>query len=76
MLPLKPTISLLLPLGFGMPGGARDTLASVQAQLYGRWELCVAGTDDADDEAIDAAAAKEPRIRRLRRNPSATWRRR
>ncbi len=64
-LPLQPAVSLLLPLGFGMPGGAGDTLASVQAQLYPRWQLCIVGDRDADDPAIDDAARRDPRILRL-----------
>ena len=71
VLPFRPLFSLLLPLGFGVAGGARDTLRSVRAQLYGRWELCVAGTDPVDDDTIAAAAAADPRIRRLPRHAFA-----
>jgi GT2 family glycosyltransferase len=65
-LPFQPTISLLLPLGFGVKDGAAATLASVQAQLYPRWQLYVIGTSDADEDAIEAAAARDRRIVRLR----------
>ena len=61
----KPTIALLLPLGFGTPGGAADTLTSLLAQLYPRWDLCVIGESAAEDDAIDTTARTNPRIRRL-----------
>ena len=71
ILPFKPTISLLLPLGFGVPGGARDSIAALRRQLYPNWDLCVVGRDAIDDRAIDAATAEDPRIRRVRREDFA-----
>lgn len=61
----RPVISLLLPLGFGEPGGGRDTLASVRRQLYPDWELCISGSAEADADAVHEAARRDPRIRRL-----------
>lgn len=63
-LPFRPLITLLLPLGFDAAGQARDTIASVQAQLYPRWQLCLIGTSAAEQDAIDAAA-RDARILRL-----------
>jgi GT2 family glycosyltransferase len=61
----RPSISVLLPLGFGEPGGGRDTLASIRRQLYPDWELCISGRAEADEDAIAEAAGRDPRVRRL-----------
>ncbi len=65
----RPAISLLLPLGFGEPGGGRDTLAAVLAQLYPNWELLVAGQAAADEDAIAVAARRDKRVRRVAMQP-------
>jgi O-antigen biosynthesis protein len=56
-----PVISLLLPLGFHGPGDWRDTLATVRAQLYQHWQLCIAG-EPPDADALAAWAGGDPRV--------------
>lgn len=67
----RPTISILLPTYNSNPRWLRETIASVQNQVYDRWELCLA-----DDASTDAAHLRllgqierlnDPRIRVTRR---------
>ncbi len=64
-LAFRPLVSLLLPLGFGLPDGAMRTVASVQRQLYPRWQLCAAG------DAAGLADVAEPRLCRATHHPAA-----
>jgi O-antigen biosynthesis protein len=61
-----PLVSLLLPVYNPAPQWVEGAIASVQAQTYGRWELCIAD-DASDDPAIgrllDRFAATDHRIR-------------
>ncbi len=62
----RPLISLLTPVYNPAPNVLRDTLASVLAQTYDRWELClVDGASDAPGVAatLAGAAAGDPRLR-------------
>lgn len=64
--PRRPVISVLMPVCDPPPGLLERALASVEAQLYPDWELCVA--DDASRaphvrRVLDAAAARDPRIK-------------
>jgi GT2 family glycosyltransferase len=66
-----PLISVIMPTYETPEGLLRDAIASVRAQLYPHWELCIA--DDASPSATVArilcdAAAEEPRIKWMRRN--------
>ena len=65
----RPTVSLLLPLGFGEPGGGRETIASVRAQLYPGWRLIIAGQSAPDEDAATVAARRDKRIRRVAMQP-------
>jgi O-antigen biosynthesis protein len=65
-----PLISVIMPVYNPEEAVLRQAIASVQAQLYPRWELCIA--DDASTaphvaRVLSAAAAKEPRIKVIRR---------
>ncbi|KQQ14828.1 glycosyl transferase [Methylobacterium sp. Leaf123] len=61
-LPERPLISLLIAAGDADPVQLGETVASLQAQLYPDWELCLAATSSA---ALDALAAQDSRIRLL-----------
>ncbi|MEP7328317.1 MAG: glycosyltransferase [Betaproteobacteria bacterium] len=70
-LPRRPLISILLPVWNPPVAFLQATLASVRAQCYPAWELCI--TDDASTDAevracLDAATSAEPRIRLTRRS--------
>ncbi len=65
-LPAQPLIAVLMPVYNPPPALLREAIASVQAQIYPHWELCIA--DDASTDAevlrvLDEAAAADPRIR-------------
>lgn len=60
-----PLISVLMPCYNPDPQFLRAAIASVQAQLYGRWQLCIA--DDASPapevrQVLEACQAVDPRI--------------
>ncbi len=66
----RPRVSILLPVWNVPVALLRETIASVRAQCYGEWELCV--VDDGSTDAAVAAclaelAASEPRLRVARR---------
>ena len=60
-------ISIVVPLYNTPLTFLREMIASVQAQTYGNWELCLADGSDAEHGAVGeyclAAAAKDDRIR-------------
>ena len=65
-LPTQPLISVLLPVYNADPDWLAQTIASVRAQIYPHWELCIA--DDASTDAalrplLEHQAAADPRIR-------------
>jgi O-antigen biosynthesis protein len=67
----RPLISVVLPVYETAPALLQAAIASVRAQLYPHWELCIA--DDASPSpqvgaALAAAAAAEPRLRWVRRS--------
>ena len=68
------TVSILVPLYNTPEKFLRDMIASVQAQTYSRWQLCLADGSDPDCTQVEAIcrelAAKDPRIcyRRLEKN--------
>ena len=69
-LPCWPLISVVMPAYETPDALLRDAIASVRAQLYPDWELCVA--DDASPSprvarVLDEAAAADPRVRWVRR---------
>ncbi len=69
-LPWRPLISIVMPAYETRATLLRQAIASVQAQLYPFWELCVA--DDASPSphvaaVLAEAAADDPRIRWVRR---------
>ncbi|MDE2145118.1 MAG: glycosyltransferase family 2 protein [Burkholderiales bacterium] len=76
-LPARPTIGLMIDArGAGRDGrngdeALRASVASVQAQLYPHWQLCLVGVAEGFD-----AAAPDPRIRCLQPSaaePQAAW---
>jgi len=65
-----PLISILMPVHDPDPGQFRRALDTVRAQLYPRWELCIAddaSTDPAVVRLLERAAAEDSRIRVVRR---------
>lgn len=69
-LPRRPLISVVMPAYETPERFLREAIASVQAQLYPHWELCVA--DDASPSphvahVLEEAARADPRIRWVRR---------
>ncbi len=70
-LPRRPLISILLPVHNVPVSFLAETIASVRAQCYAEWQLCVvddASTDTAVHEHLAAEARSEPRIRLVRRS--------
>ena len=70
-LPRRPLISILLPVHNVPVSFLAETIASVRAQCYAEWELCIvddASTDAAVHERLAAEARSEPRIRLVRRS--------
>jgi len=61
----RPLFTIVLPRRNASAEELRQSVQSVQAQLYGRWELCIAG-DNPDAEAgsfVESLTATEARIR-------------
>lgn len=68
MLPRQPKVSFLLPVGQVRIEWLRKCLDSVLGQLYGHWELCIAGEIAAASEVcelLEAYAARDARIKPL-----------
>ena len=66
----RPVFSILLPVWNPPVVLLEAALASVRAQCYPDWQLCIAddaSTDIAVQACLDAAVAADPRIRLLRR---------
>ncbi|MCE9613340.1 MAG: glycosyltransferase [Lentisphaerae bacterium] len=62
----RPRLSILVPLYNTPESYLRPMLASVQAQTYAEWELCLADDASADPRGLDLArayAAADPRIK-------------
>jgi len=69
-LPRRPLISILLPVWNPPLAFLAQAIASVRAQCYSGWELCIvddASTEPAVRECLEREAAAEPRIRLQRR---------
>ena len=69
-MPARPLISVVMPVHETPAALLREAIASVRAQLYPHWELCIA--DDASRaphiaEILAEAAARDSRIRWVRR---------
>ncbi|CAA9254226.1 MAG: Glycosyl transferase, group 2 family [uncultured Acetobacteraceae bacterium] len=67
LLPRQPAISVVMPMSGASEAALREAIASVRAQLYPHWDLCVA--DGAPREAgasraLDEAAHADLRVRR------------
>lgn len=65
-LPKKPLISVLVPTYNSDEKLLREMIASVRAQLYPHWELCIADDASPDPRVVQVlaeAAAGDPRIR-------------
>jgi GT2 family glycosyltransferase len=65
------TISIVMPVYNPREDWLCEAIASVRAQVWPHWELCIA--DDASTHSyvsrvLDAAAAEDPRVRIVRRN--------
>jgi glycosyltransferase involved in cell wall biosynthesis len=66
----RPLISVLMPTYNPQPAWLREAIASVRAQTYDRWELCIADDASTDPQVaalLEAAAAEDSRIRWVRR---------
>lgn len=66
----QPCISIVVPVHNTDPEMLQAMFASVQAQIYPHWELCLcddASTSEATRRWLDQQAADEPRIRLYRR---------
>ena len=62
----RPLISVLVPVYNARPSWLEEMAASVIAQAYDQWELCVAddcSTDPRTSPALDLLAGSDPRIR-------------
>lgn len=68
-LPARPLISVLLPVFDPPPRFLEEAIASVRAQAYPAWELCIAddGSRDPAVRALLDGLAGDPRIRLVRR---------
>jgi O-antigen biosynthesis protein len=65
-----PRISVIMPVHAPRPGHLQEAIASVQAQSYPHWQLCIcndASADPAVVDALDRAAAADTRIRVVHR---------
>ena len=70
LLPRYPILSIVMPAFNTSPVLLQDAIASVQAQLYPYWELCVADDASPTDCVVNVlreAASKDARIRWIRR---------
>jgi O-antigen biosynthesis protein len=68
--PERPLISVLMPTYNPRPAWLREAIASVRAQTYDHWELCIADDASTDPQVaalLEAAAAEDSRIRWVRR---------
>ncbi|WP_367269958.1 glycosyltransferase [uncultured Pseudacidovorax sp.] len=68
--PRNPLISIVMPTYNGDPAWLAQAVASVQAQVYGHWELCIADDASSDStglEALQRLADLESRIKIVRR---------
>jgi glycosyltransferase involved in cell wall biosynthesis len=66
----RPRISVVMPVFNPRAAHLRDAIASVRAQLYPDWELCIADDASTDPEIpalLNEAAEAEPRLRLVRR---------
>jgi GT2 family glycosyltransferase len=60
----KPRISVVMPVYNADPAFLEAAIASVQAQLYENWELCIVDDRSSRDETLDVLRAlNEPRIK-------------
>jgi glycosyltransferase involved in cell wall biosynthesis len=69
-MPAKPLISVLMPVYNPRVEWLERAIASVQAQIYPRWELCIAddaSPDPAGREALARLAAEDDRIKVVHR---------
>ncbi len=69
-LPLKPLISIIMPVYNTPENYLRKTIDSVMGQYYPNWELCIANDaskQDRVEEIIGELAANEPRIKSVYR---------
>ena len=67
----RPTISVCVPVFNPRPGWLEEAVASVSAQSYDPWELCLADDGSTDPLAVallDRLGAENPRIRTMRRS--------
>jgi len=65
----RPRISIVMPVFDTEPSWLLDAIASVRAQVYGNWELCIAddgSTNQATLDVLEAQASEEARIRLVR----------
>jgi glycosyltransferase involved in cell wall biosynthesis len=65
-LPEAPLISVVMPVYDPPPQLLREAIASVQRQIYPKWELCIAddaSTDPRVREALEEVSAKDERIK-------------
>jgi GT2 family glycosyltransferase len=68
-LPRQPLISVVMPVFNTDPRWLRRAVESVRAQVYPRWELCMADDASTDRATVTCLAeyAADPRIRQVRR---------
>lgn len=69
-LPATPVIAVLMPVYNPPPALLQAAIASVRAQLYPHWELCIAddaSTDAAVVQLLQQATASDSRVRLMRR---------
>ena len=61
----QPLISAIMPVFNPPPAALEAAIASLHAQTYGRWELCVADGGSAPEQRaiLEQAAAADPRVR-------------
>ena len=67
----RPTVSICVPVFNPRPGWLEEAVASVSAQSYDRWELCLADDGSTDPRVLallDRLEAENPRIRTMRRS--------
>jgi glycosyltransferase involved in cell wall biosynthesis len=65
-----PRISVVMPVYDPRPSYLRAAVASVQAQVYGNWELCIADDCSADPEVgavLERTARRDRRVKVVRR---------